>query len=613
MAQIRKDILKVGTKVKDLISKGISDEQITEYIASERYNPDTFVETHNRVKGIQSTTKGKDIFSIIGKEVLSILGVPIEEEKKSIPKVVKEPTLLKSKEEPEIFKGKEIVPPPPSPPIEIPFTKREIPKVTDISEEAFKNIGLGDAIQTFYEIGEKLDPTKHKTWLREIQGGIEGLTGITPSEEQIKRIGHPGAIGELAGFGVGLIPAFRVARGLGITQKGIQIGGKTIEGVRIGGKTFISAEKYKLLPRMAQLGMATEILERAKTVPKSIQDETIDNMLTLTPEVSALTMAAFEPVFAGMGIITRKAKMQWILKNIDKPQVKQRLKQITEIKPTEIPEMKLPEQPPEEIALPTILKIPAEEPKVEIPKGEPIGKLKAIEDEPAVVRDAIIKDELLNRGFTNEQFKEMLPSTRYEIYDKELMPGEVSVSKGKIVAEKKLPTIEETKIKEEKIAPPKEMPEEKFIETPPEKPKKELKIEESLKVSPQNIGKTTQAFDNKNNVYNMQYEVIEAKNIIPSHTETFTVNPKYPQELQPRERERKALQLQVKNLSQTLNPERLLTDTKTLQTGTPIIGKADNIVESGNARIIALLTSPKYPEYQKMLIDKAGEFGIDAD
>jgi hypothetical protein len=89
--------------------------------------------------------------------------------------------------------------------------------------------------------------------------------------------------------------------------------------------------------------------------------------------------------------------------------------------------------------------------------------------------------------------------------------------------------------------------------------------------------------------YEFEYRIVELKNLIVSHDPfTFVPNPKYPQELQPRLRERSATQLQVKSIAANLEPDALLIDYKSIDRGAPIVGD-DLVVESGNGRVMALI------------------------
>ena len=82
-------------------------------------------------------------------------------------------------------------------------------------------------------------------------------------------------------------------------------------------------------------------------------------------------------------------------------------------------------------------------------------------------------------------------------------------------------------------------------------------------------------------------EVIEGADLIASHNDDMAVNPRYPAELQPRDRGRAASQAQVQDIAANLEPERLGRSSSAVE-GAPIVGEG-NIIESGNARTLAIL------------------------
>lgn len=111
------------------------------------------------------------------------------------------------------------------------------------------------------------------------------------------------------------------------------------------------------------------------------------------------------------------------------------------------------------------------------------------------------------------------------------------------------------------------------------------------------------------------YELVNAEDLIASNTTGFEVNEAYPQELQPRDRQRQASRDQVWNMARNLNPVRL-GESVDVQNGAPIIG-SDRVVESGNGRVLAVQLAMKYGEksaakYTKWLRENAASFGIDA-
>lgn len=110
-----------------------------------------------------------------------------------------------------------------------------------------------------------------------------------------------------------------------------------------------------------------------------------------------------------------------------------------------------------------------------------------------------------------------------------------------------------------------------------------------------------------------QYALMEAGDLITSHDENLRQSPLYPQELQPRERDRAASEMQVSGIVQKLDPARLGLSADAA-TGAPIVG-ADGLVESGNARTIALkrvyqANGLKADDYKQFLRANAQQFGI---
>jgi len=115
--------------------------------------------------------------------------------------------------------------------------------------------------------------------------------------------------------------------------------------------------------------------------------------------------------------------------------------------------------------------------------------------------------------------------------------------------------------------------------------------------------------------YEFRTVVKNLDDLITSNTLEGGVNPKYTTELQPRMRSRQASKDQIEGIAKNLDPDEILTDFHILEKGPMIIG-ADNMVESGNGRTMALkLAKEAYPEkwaeYQKALKSKLTEAGID--
>lgn len=84
----------------------------------------------------------------------------------------------------------------------------------------------------------------------------------------------------------------------------------------------------------------------------------------------------------------------------------------------------------------------------------------------------------------------------------------------------------------------------------------------------------------------VRYGVVEGNTLRTSHNNDLSVNRTYPQELQPRERDRTASELQITRMANTLQPQRLGASTSVMD-GAPIVGP-DGVVEHGNGRTIAI-------------------------
>lgn len=84
----------------------------------------------------------------------------------------------------------------------------------------------------------------------------------------------------------------------------------------------------------------------------------------------------------------------------------------------------------------------------------------------------------------------------------------------------------------------------------------------------------------------VNYEVVEARSLVTSHGDDMLPNEAFPQQLQPRDRTRAISQDQVQSIAGNLQPERLGPSPQA-ESGAPIVG-ADNLVESGNARVMAM-------------------------
>lgn len=112
-----------------------------------------------------------------------------------------------------------------------------------------------------------------------------------------------------------------------------------------------------------------------------------------------------------------------------------------------------------------------------------------------------------------------------------------------------------------------------------------------------------------------QWDVVDAADLVSSHSDTFGKNPDFPSDYQPRDRANAGYQAQVLEIQKDFNPE-LLGESAVASDGSPIIGSADNIVESGNGRTIAIrrvYAEGKGEAYKEFVKNNAEKYGLDAD
>ncbi len=81
-------------------------------------------------------------------------------------------------------------------------------------------------------------------------------------------------------------------------------------------------------------------------------------------------------------------------------------------------------------------------------------------------------------------------------------------------------------------------------------------------------------------------ELVEADDLITSNSDDLSVNPAYPAELQPRQRDRLVAQAQIQDIAAKLEPARLGASPDAAS-GAPIVD-GGRIVESGNGRVLAI-------------------------
>lgn len=110
---------------------------------------------------------------------------------------------------------------------------------------------------------------------------------------------------------------------------------------------------------------------------------------------------------------------------------------------------------------------------------------------------------------------------------------------------------------------------------------------------------------------NFKYAVMSVEDLVMSHDAYGVVNPDYPTELQPRDRNRMASKTQILSMVKNLLPE-LLVASPTAQNGSPIVSN-DGIVVGGNARSAALAeayATGHADGYKAYITEHASEFGL---
>lgn len=130
-------------------------------------------------------------------------------------------------------------------------------------------------------------------------------------------------------------------------------------------------------------------------------------------------------------------------------------------------------------------------------------------------------------------------------------------------------------------------------------------------------GKETTAADTNRDRYKMRYELVEEDDLIVSHDSQLNVNPKFPPELQPRDRTSADSREQIRNMAKNFDDEAVLHDTKTIYDGIPIVSKKSNAVIAGNGRKIAERIRYKSKAARENrradLLARASEYGIDPE
>lgn len=137
---------------------------------------------------------------------------------------------------------------------------------------------------------------------------------------------------------------------------------------------------------------------------------------------------------------------------------------------------------------------------------------------------------------------------------------------------------------------------------------------ELLPVRSLSVGRESKAVTERGSEINTRYAIVDLEDLITSHDSTLNVNPKFPQELQPRERDRAASADQISRIASKLRPD-FLGESPKASEGAPIVGH-DGIVESGNGRVLGIRQAYEAKNdgsraYKTYLRDNAERLGLD--
>lgn len=149
-----------------------------------------------------------------------------------------------------------------------------------------------------------------------------------------------------------------------------------------------------------------------------------------------------------------------------------------------------------------------------------------------------------------------------------------------------------------------------------EQKKEEPKKEEPKQEKSQSVGKEVTVRTDDGKEFKATYKIVPVDDVISSNTWDFGKNENYPEELQPRDRDRVTMREQVDDMSRNLNPADLA-ESRSINEGAPLIN-ADNVVENGNGRTMAIARAYKQgseayktsgENYKQYLVDNAEKFG----
>jgi len=113
-----------------------------------------------------------------------------------------------------------------------------------------------------------------------------------------------------------------------------------------------------------------------------------------------------------------------------------------------------------------------------------------------------------------------------------------------------------------------------------------------------------------------QWGVVPLGSLRISNTDSGEINPEFPGQLQPRQRDRKSSDEQIQTIIERFDPDQVA-ESYIATDGAPIVGEEDGAVESGNGRSMAIRRiyeqfPDKASSYRQWMINNADRFGLDA-
>jgi hypothetical protein len=112
------------------------------------------------------------------------------------------------------------------------------------------------------------------------------------------------------------------------------------------------------------------------------------------------------------------------------------------------------------------------------------------------------------------------------------------------------------------------------------------RVDDIPRLEPEDDAPVEKVYTPSGQEVDVRYAVVDMDSLVTSNTDDGKINPAFPSALQPRDRTRKASQVQISEIAGNLIPDRLLTSSET-DKGAPVVSPT-GVVESGNGRTLAI-------------------------